>query len=329
MSLLTVKDLKKENDVVALRDITFSIEEKGVYGFFGKSGSGKTLLASLLGGLVDADSGEIIFRDKDLCASSKNALMSKRKIGYIPDKCHFPQDLTMLELLDFTGKAKKVDPDKRARQIKEALELTGMTSKAHKLIKELTPSEKKRLAYANALLANPDMIIIDEPLAIIDSAQKDGIKKLIAMLGRMKVVLLFSRRTSDIEELCSRAGILNSGELVAFAPIEELMSAVNKNVMATIRIRTRAVDKNSIMLSLSSVKQILKYEVLTVGSTDISVKAELSTRDLVSQEVDRAVGAVGAELMSIKYLTFTLDDVIDILSDSNGYNNGDEGREEE
>lgn len=316
MSLLIINGLtKKVDDGNGIDHISFHIEEKGIYGFFGKSGAGKTHLASLLGGLERADEGEIIFRDVNIYASDKSLTMAKRKIGFIPDKCHFPSDLTVLELLDFTGKVKKIDPDKRVRQIKEALELTGLSDRVNRLIEALTPSEKKRLAYANALLGNPDMIIIDEPLAIIDAAQKDEIKKLISMLGKMKLVIIFSKRSGEYEDICSHAGIMQGGELLAFEPIAELVARLNKTVGATARIRPRGVDKTAILLSLSNVENICRYELSGVGSLDMTVKLELTSRDNVSQSIDNALAELGAELISLKFSSFSLDDVINILSD--------------
>lgn len=314
MSLLIINGLTKRNDDgKGIDNINFTVEEKGIYGFFGKSGAGKTLLASVIGGLTDAQSGEIIFRDVNIRATEKSLLMAKRKIGFVPDKCHFPGDLTVLELLDFTGKTKKVDPDKRARQIKEALELTGLGDKLNKLIDALTPSEKKRLAYANALLGNPDMIIIDEPLAIIDAAQKEHIKKIIAMLGKMKIVLLFSKRSADLEDLCKYAGILQDGELLTFEAADELVARLNKTVGATLRVRMRGVDKNSILLAISDVEQMIGYELSSVGAHDMTLKLELSTRANASENLEKAIAATGAEIMSLKFSSFSLDDVIDIL----------------
>ena len=118
MSLLKVNELVKNTaDGFKLNGVSFEIEEKGIYGIFGKRGSGKTLLASLLCGICDADDGDVCYKRNSMFASEKQAANAKKKLGYVPDKICFPKDMSILEVLDFTGAAKKVSPDKRARQI--------------------------------------------------------------------------------------------------------------------------------------------------------------------------------------------------------------------
>ncbi len=112
MSLLELKNESKQYpDGFKINDASFSIEEKGIYGFFAKGKAGKTMLATILCGACEVDSGEILYKDKAMHASKKQTAKIKRKIGYVPDACIFPSDLTVSELLDFTGKAKGVDPD--------------------------------------------------------------------------------------------------------------------------------------------------------------------------------------------------------------------------
>lgn len=232
MSLVEVKQVCKEfSDEFALRDISFEIDEKGVYGFLGKSGSGKSLLALVLVGACEPDTGSVVYKEMELYRSQKQTAELKRKIGFVPQKCIFDEDMTAFEVLDFTGKAKGVEPDKRYRQIKEALEITGLYNKKDFLVRTLTLSEKKRLAIANSLLANPDIIVMDEPLRYMDATQAGEIKSLISMLQKKKIILIFSSSADDIQTLCEYTAILVGGRIVLWDSVEAILQKLRENGM--------------------------------------------------------------------------------------------------
>ena len=318
MSLLELKNVsKKYPDGFKIDDVSFCIDEKGVYGFFAKGKAGKTMLATILCGACAIDGGEILYKDKAMHASAKQNAKIKKKIGYVPDECIFPSDLTVSELLDFTGKVKKVDPDKRVRQIKEALALTGLSEKDGDIIANLSTSEKKRVAYANALIGNPDVIIVDEPIAVIDSAQRDEIKKLIEMLAKMKVVLLFSKSSNEIEELCSYVGVLSDGTLVAFEPIDELLARLNRTTNAILRIRTQGVELSEIVRSIEGIESVISVKASGASGVISNLRLECSTKDGVASSVSEAVESLGAEVVSLRFSSLALSDVIDALSVQN------------
>ena len=319
MSLLELKNVsKKFSDDFSIDDVSFDIDEKGVYGFFAKGKSGKTMLATILCGACQIDEGTILYKHQPLHASAKQTAKIKKKIGYVPDACIFPADMTMSELLDFTGKAKGVNPDKRVRQIKEALNLTGLSAKADVVIGNLTISEKKRMAYANALMGNPDVIIIDEPLAVIDSTQRDEIKKLIEMLGKMKVVLLFSKSSSELEELCSYAGVLADGALIAFEPIDTLLSRLNKTTNAALRVRTLGVELSEIVDAINKIESVISVKTSSSGGIISDLRLECETKEGITAAVSEAVELLGAEVVSLRFSSLALSDVIDALSMQNG-----------
>ncbi len=223
MALVDAKNLcKAVNGDITLKDISFTIEEKGIYGFLGKSGSGNSELAALLAGVFKPDSGSLSYKDRQMFLTEKKTARAKRKLGYVPQNCFFHKDMTCLEAMDFVGKAKKIDPDKKIRQIKEAFELTSLSSKINTLVGDLTLSEKKRLSISAALLGNPDVIILDEPLRYLDKIHADDIKGLIELLGKKKVVLMFGSRPAEIGELCLNVAIVAGGKLALWDSLESI-----------------------------------------------------------------------------------------------------------
>ena len=235
MSLLKAENICKIcAEDFSLKDISFEISEKGIYGFLGKRGAGNTSLAKVLAGVSDIDGGALFYKDVEMNRSSKQGALMKRKIGYVPEKPIFDSGVTSFEVLDLIGKSKKIDPDKRFRQIKEALELTGLSRKGDVLTDHLELHEKKRLAIAASLLGNPDVIIWDEPLRFLDLIQAGEIKKLASMLRNKKVLLIFSANPVDIEEMCDNIAIMSRGEIALWKSKEELLSVLKENELGAL-----------------------------------------------------------------------------------------------
>jgi ABC-2 type transport system ATP-binding protein len=202
----------------------------------GPRGSGKTALCEILAGPCEPDDGELLVKDSPLYEKAVRRANIKRKIGYVPATCCYDRDMTAIEVMDMMGQVRRVDPDKRYRQIKEALSLTGLSQKTDTLIEDLSLSERKRLSIAASLIGNPDIIIMDEPFQYLDSKQASEIKSLLDMIKNKKVVLIFSARpVCIIEGNCSHVAILHGGELklwTSMADMKERLEAIGGGSLA-------------------------------------------------------------------------------------------------
>ncbi len=230
MSLIEVKELSKRySDEFLLSDISFNIEEKGMYAFLGKHDSGKSCLAALLAGVEYPDSGSICYKEQEMFADEKKNAKIKKKLSLVSQDFLYDKSMTVFEILDFVGTAKGVDPDKRARQIKEALELTELTAVSGVLWASLSLSQKKRLSIAASLLGNPDVIILDEPLSGFERSQAGEVKKLLTMLANKKVILLFTARPADVEELCSTVAIMHGGKIMLWDSVASILETLKND----------------------------------------------------------------------------------------------------
>lgn len=234
MSLIEAYEISKVCEKSRLKCISFDIDEKGVYGFLGKEGSGKSLLCEVLAGACDIDEGRLCYKGRALYENEKDTAKAKLKIGYVAQHSFFDRDMTVLELLDIEGKIKCVDPDKRFRQIKEALELTDLSDKREVLIEDITLSEKKRLGIAAALIGNPDVIIMDEPFQYLDKNQANAVKEIIRMVRNKKVILIFTRRDDDIREISDTIAFLHAGELILWKNGSELLKTLEENKLGSL-----------------------------------------------------------------------------------------------
>ena len=185
------------------------------------------------------------------------------------------------------------------------------------LIEALTPSEKKRLAYANALIGNPDVVIIDEPLAVVDAAQKDEIKNLLTMLGKMKVVILFAKNATGLEGLCSHVAILSGGKLAAYESLEELKSKLNETVSALLRVRCAGISDDELRGQLATLDGVIDVKPAGTAGQILEFRLECSTRDGMTTKIGALVESCGASVVSLKFSVLSLNDVIEVLSAQN------------
>lgn len=202
-----------------IEQLSFAIPEKGVHAILGPKGAGKTLLMDLLSGSEWAREGQVFLGEREL---TPKAAELKKKIGYAQQVCPFDGNQTATETLDFIGEAKGVPSEKRYRQIKEALELTGLEGARNRLVKRLTVEEKKRLGLAASLLGNPDVLLLDEPLPPVGIESRQELRDIIAMLGRIKTVVLAVADFETAKILCEDVIILSDGKLLAKGSFEEL-----------------------------------------------------------------------------------------------------------
>ena len=229
MSLLKVEKLRVSVDgLTVIQDVSFEIEEKGIYAMLGKSEAERTALAKLLAGILKTDGGRILYKDNELSDSKKGNAV-KAKIGYLPKKCFLYPDMTVYETLDFTGKMRKVSPDKRVRQIKEALELVILSNKSEALVKSLSYAEKKRLLLANALIGNPSVLILDEPTENLPPDDVALVKEVIGMLGERKTVLIFTEKLSLANDMAKHIGIMANGKIELWSSLENIKQKLDND----------------------------------------------------------------------------------------------------
>ena len=235
MSLVKVENINVivDNKTV-LDNLSFEIEEKGVYAILAKSALQRTTLAKALAGIAELDGGKIFYKDNELCGGKKGNAV-KAKIGYLPQKSFLYPDMTVYEILDLTGKLRKVSVDKRIRQIKEALELVILSDKSEALVKSLDAAETKRLLLANALIGNPSVLILDEPTVSLPPDDVALVKEIVAMLGEKKTVIIFTDKVALANDTASNIGIMSKGKIELWSSLENIKQKLNNDPNALLK----------------------------------------------------------------------------------------------
>ena len=209
--LLSVTNLTKcfSNQIV-VNDISFTVTGSKVMGFLGPNGAGKSTTMKIIAGFIPPSAGEVRLNNIDI---GKYAAQVKQIIGYLPE--HNPQysDMYVLESLRFT--AGLYGLRNINIRIHEVIEMVGLGEERHKKIKQLSKGYKQRLGIAQAILHNPEILILDEPTAGLDPNQLHEIRNLISSLGEEKIVVLSTHIMQEVEAVCEEVIIMNKGKLVA------------------------------------------------------------------------------------------------------------------
>ena len=196
----------------AVRDLNFTIEPGHVYGFLGPNGAGKSTTMNILTGCLAATKGEVFIDDFDIFEDAKEA---KSRIGYLPEQPPLYLDMTVGEFLRFVADVKAVDKETRGEHLAAIMALTQIEDVENRMIKNLSKGYRQRVGIAQALVGNPEIIILDEPTGGLDPRQIIEIRQLIKELGKEHTVILSSHILSEVRSVCDRLLIIAKGELVA------------------------------------------------------------------------------------------------------------------
>ncbi|MBG6109469.1 ABC-2 type transport system ATP-binding protein [Flavobacterium sp. CG_23.5] len=208
----------------ALDNISFSIKKGEIVGFLGPNGAGKSTLMKILTTYINADEGSAMVNGHDVNTNQKAVQLS---IGYLPEHNPLYLDLYVREYLAFNADVYKVAKSR----IDEVIQLTGLTTESHKKIGQLSKGYRQRVGLANALLHNPDVLILDEPTTGLDPNQLIEIRNVIKNAGKDKTVFLSTHIMQEVEAICDRVIIINNGKIVADKKLDNLISADKEQII--------------------------------------------------------------------------------------------------
>lgn len=218
---IRVKDLTRQyGALTAIHKVNFTVNPGEVVGFLGPNGAGKSTTMRILSGIMSATSGSAWVGG--ICVA-QNPHEVKRKIGYMPENNPLPDDMRVVEYLRFRSRLKEVPGNKLRAAVEEAMEICDLARTARrKIIGTLSKGFRQRVGIADALLGNPEIIIMDEPTIGLDPHQIQGIRKLIDNLRGKHTVIISSHILPEIERSCDRVIIINRGRIVAAGTSKEL-----------------------------------------------------------------------------------------------------------
>ena len=208
----------------ALDSISFSVKKGEIVGFLGPNGAGKSTLMKILTTYIAADEGTATINGFNVNSQAKEVQQS---IGYLPEHNPLYLDLYVREYLSFNADVYKVAKSR----IEEVIQLTGLSNESHKKIGQLSKGFRQRVGLANALLHNPDVLILDEPTTGLDPNQLVEIRNVIKNVGKDKTVFLSTHIMQEVEAICDRVIIIDKGKIVADKKLDNLISTDKEQII--------------------------------------------------------------------------------------------------
>lgn len=203
---------KRYGNHVAVERLSFRVEKGQIYGFLGPNGAGKSTTMNIITGYLAPSEGTVVIDGKDIQKEPEEA---KRKVGYLPEQPPLYMEMTVEEYLAFAAELKKVPSKERKEQIERVMEMTGISDMRGRLIRNLSKGYRQRVGLAQAILGDPEVLILDEPSVGLDPKQIIEIRDLIRKLGENHTIILSSHILSEVSVMCDHIMIIAHGQLVA------------------------------------------------------------------------------------------------------------------
>jgi ABC-2 type transport system ATP-binding protein len=238
MEIIVNKLSKDYGRVRALDGVSFHIPG-GMFGLLGPNGAGKTTLMRIAAGLMQPTSGDIMVGGADV---QKDAGTVRRRLGYLPQEFGFYKTLTAREMLDYIAAMKNIPAALCRDQVESVLEAVNLSDKAGRKIGTFSGGMKQRLGIAQALLGDPELLIVDEPTAGLDPEERIRFRNLLARLSRQRTVLLSTHIVGDVEVSCSGIAVLNRGRLV-FSGSPHALTGLAQGRVWTLKVEPRKLEE--------------------------------------------------------------------------------------
>jgi ABC-2 type transport system ATP-binding protein len=281
----------------AIDEITFDANRGEILGFLGPNGAGKTTTMRILTGFLPPTSGKAEIGGYDVIGQS---LEVRRIIGYLPETVPLYPDMTVYEYLKFMANIRRVR--NAEDRIIELLELVHMEDRADGYIEKLSKGMRQRVGIAQALLHEPEVLILDEPTIGLDPAQIYEVRNLIREIGRERTVLLSTHILSEAQQICNRVLIINKGRIVAEDTPEQLQSRLTGSNRIAIQVRGEADNLAPLLLQIPGV---LKIYPQVEGNLELEIAPGIDVRPDVAQVVVNT----GYDLIALQVISMSLEEI--------------------
>ena len=272
MAAIATENLSKSyGRIHALSGVSFRIEPGEVIGLLGPNGAGKTTLMKILTGYLEPDAGDVRIRGIDVLA---DPLAAQRRIGYLPESAPLYGEMLVQEYLEMMAAMRGVPADRRRARMREVIRACGLADRVVQPIATLSKGYRQRVGLAQAIIHEPDILILDEPTTGLDPAQIAEIRELIRQLAKKSTVLLSTHILSEVEATCERVLVIMQGELRADAKLAELRSA-NAAIVAIdasadgVADLLRKVDGVTAVENTGEAAGFARWRVTSSAATDV------------------------------------------------------------
>ncbi len=242
----------------AVDNISFEVKTGEILGFLGPNGAGKTTTMKMITSYIEMDSGEVLIGGKPVRSGE-----TKKHIGYLPEHNPLYTDMPVIDYLEFCAALQSVPRPRIPQRIREMVRVCGLDVEKHKRIRELSKGYRQRVGLAQAMIHDPDILILDEPTTGLDPNQIVEIRELIRKLGKEKTVILSTHILPEVEATCDRILIINQGRIVADGTADTLRKQAQGQQV--LRVRIAGSDSDAILGKLQKLPTVAAVEILDEG----------------------------------------------------------------
>ncbi len=303
--MIQVKKLvKKYGGHVAVDDLTFTVEQGKIYGFLGPNGAGKTTTMNVMTGYIAANGGTVIIDGHDIL---KEPLKAKACIGYLPEVPPLYPDMTVREFLLFAAELKKLPKTERKKQVQELMERLELDEMKNRLIRNLSKGYRQRVGLAQALVGNPKVLILDEPMVGLDPKQIIEMRDLIKGLAGEHTVILSSHILSEISAVCDHIMIISRGKLAASGSPDELQKMMQGTAQLVVTVIGEQEQACGVLERMEKVSDFAFED----GGEEGSILIRLSVKEDVDirKELSVALSGAGMPVLSMNRSEKSLEDI--------------------
>ena len=262
--MIEIKNLTKfYGNNAAVKNISFTVKDHEILGFLGPNGAGKSTTMNIITGYLPSTSGTVLISGMDI---TENPSAVKKKIGYLPEIPPVYLDMKVKEYLKFAAGIKGVKGSERKAQIEDVMEKLKIKDMENRLIRNLSKGYKQRVGFAQALLGNPEYLVLDEPTVGLDPSQVIEVRNLIKSLSKNHTIILSSHILQEIQAVCERVVIISHGEIRAIDSIKNLEESMDASI--TVNIKAEG-DKDEICKCINSVGGVGEITDITYEATNI------------------------------------------------------------
>ncbi|MGB9245951.1 MAG: ABC transporter ATP-binding protein [Candidatus Acidiferrales bacterium] len=303
--MIEVQDLTKTfGERTAVDHISFAVNKGEILGFLGPNGAGKTTTMRMLTSFMPATSGTARIAGFDVF---DNSLEVRRHIGYLPENPPVYPDMTVESYLDFVARIKGVPGEKRAQRVTDALEKTNITDKRNELIKRLSRGYKQRVGLAQALVHDPDVIILDEPTVGLDPKQIIEVRHLIKNLAGNHTIVLSTHILPEVSMTCDRVVIINKGKIAAVDTPQNLTSQLKGGQRIRVEVQASEQPLRELLAQIPGASSVQIEAAPLTGHVLATIEAA-EGKDIRSAIATRIVEK-GWPLFELKGVSLSLEDI--------------------
>lgn len=289
---------KKFGDLKAVQDLSFKVEKGKIWGLLGPNAAGKTTTMRILTGYLPATDGKATVADYDVFEQPNEV---KKITGYLPENVPLYPEMTVSSYLNFASEIKQIPTSKRKEAVNRTIEISGLESVRKRLIKNISRGFKQRVGLAQALIHEPQILILDEPTTGLDPAQIIEIRQLIKSLKGERTIILSTHILAEVTQTCDGVVIINEGKLMASDSLEKLTASYEEREGIFIRLREGGKEKVSLFENISGVEK--------VSFEDDEFKIEWTKGKDIRDEITKIIVDKELGLIEMRPLAMNIEDL--------------------